>query len=439
MLIFSITSFIEEQKRAANRALVLAFCLSLPYFFVSMIDYELRELVCIIVLSFTFIVPIMLLLPIGNNFEEEDEKPKKRIDERTIMFCRSALQKGSKRFDEFYKLFPEYKKPDDEFRSLPGLIQKGATFYEPITAAAAFSGFSTIHTLHQKINEDEKLKPKQNIDSKNIAIFLKKWLKNMGAVSVGVAKLQEYHKYNTIGRGNQYGEPVKLDHENAIAFTVEMDKNKVSRAPKGPTVMESAQQYLNSGTMAVQLAEFIHHLGYSARAHIDGNYNVICPLVARDAGLGEIGRMGLLMTPELGPRVRIAVVTTNLPIAIDDRNKNQTVLDFCRLCRKCADVCPSQAIPDDARKMIQGVKRWQINSESCFTLWCKIGTDCARCMSVCPYSHPNTIMHNLVRWGIRQSRLFRIFALKMDDIFYGRKPKPADIPDYFKGIIRNQD
>ena len=48
----------------------------------------------------------------------------------------------------------------------------------------------------------------------------------------------------------------------------------------------------------------------TARAHIDGNYQVIAPLVARDAGLGTIGRMGLLMTPELGPRVRLAVVTT---------------------------------------------------------------------------------------------------------------------------------
>ncbi|MFQ6103859.1 MAG: hypothetical protein ACE5OP_06150 [Candidatus Glassbacteria bacterium] len=57
-------------------------------------------------------------------------------------------------------------------------------------------------------------------------------------------------------------------------------------------------------------AEYLHirNLGYPARTHIDGNYRVVCPLVARDAGIGEIGRMGLLMTPRLGPRVRIAVV-----------------------------------------------------------------------------------------------------------------------------------
>ena len=55
------------------------------------------------------------------------------------------------------------------------------------------------------------------------------------------------------------------------------------------------------GPGIVQLAAAIRDLGYPARAHIDGNYRVIAPLVARDAGLGEIGRMGLLMTPRWVP------------------------------------------------------------------------------------------------------------------------------------------
>ena len=81
--------------------------------------------------------------------------------------------------------------------------------------------------------------------------------------------------------------------------------------------MESARRYLDSGAIAVQLALFLKGIGYRARAHIDGNYRVVCPLVARDAGLGEIGRMGILMTPALGPRVRIAVVTTDFPLVPD--------------------------------------------------------------------------------------------------------------------------
>ena len=207
-----------------------------------------------------------------------------------------------------------------------------------------------------------------------------------------------------------------------------MEKVLLDPAPLGPTAMESAQQYLNSGAIAVQLAEYIHHLGYSARAHIDGSYRVVCPLFARDAGLGEIGRMGLLMTLELGPRVRIAVVTTDMPLVVDKRARDYTMIDFCRRCLKCADACPSKAISFEDRQEIDGAWRWQINSEACFTYWCTVGTDCAICMRVCPYSHPDNFLHNSVRAGLKRSALFREFALKMDDFFYGRKPVPAPIP-----------
>jgi ferredoxin len=314
-------------------------------------------------------------------------------------------------------------------------LQKGAVHYDPVTSAAAIASFKTVATFHSLLDDENLSTPAQQIDPVRMTNFIKQWLRGVRAVSVGVTELRDYHLYHTIGRGERYGQPVELSHKYAIALTVEMDKYLLSRAPAGPTVMESAQEYLNSGAMTVQLAEFIHQFGYSARAHIDGNYRVVCPLVARDAGLGEIGRMGLLMTPELGPRVRLAVVTTDLPLIPNERKRDGTMIDFCRRCKKCADVCPARAISFDDRKEIDGVLRWQVSSEACFTYWCRIGTDCGRCMSVCPYSHPNNAMHNLVRLAVRQSALLRAAALKMDDLFYGRKPAPLPIPNWIKDAV----
>jgi len=146
--------------------------------------------------------------------------------------------------------------------------------------------------------------------------------------------------------------------------------------------------------------------------------------------LGEIGRMGLLMTPKLGPRVRISVVTTNMPLQIDKPLNDYSVIDFCTICKKCAEACPSQAISLKPQEVIDGVKRWQINQEKCFTLWCTLGTDCGRCISVCPYSHPDNLLHNIVRTGNKNSNLFRKAALHLDDYFYGRKPPPAKFPKW---------
>jgi ferredoxin len=177
-----------------------------------------------------------------------------------------------------------------------------------------------------------------------------------------------------------------------------------------------------SGAIAVQIAEGLRQLGWRAEAHIDANYKVICPFVARDAGLGEIGRMGLVMTPGLGPRVRFAVVTTDLPLVINESGADPSVLDFCSICEKCADMCPADAIVTGPRLDGDGALRWKINQEACFTYWCSIGTDCGQCIRVCPYSHPDTLMHNMVREGIRRSSRFRKVALVLDDFFYGRRP-----------------
>jgi len=129
------------------------------------------------------------------------------------------------------------------------------------------------------------------------------------------------------------------------------------------------------------------------------------------------------MTPELGPRVRIAVVTTDIPLLIDTYKYEPSIVDFCTICKKCADNCPSKAISFEDMKEEEGVMRWKINHEACFTYWSVTGTDCGKCIQVCPYAHPNNLMHNMIRKGIKNSYVFGEFALRMDDVFYGREPK----------------
>jgi epoxyqueuosine reductase QueG len=194
--------------------------------------------------------------------------------------------------------------------------------------------------------------------------------------------------------------------------------------------MESARQYGTAAQIAIQLASTIRRLGYAARAHVDANYRVIAPLVAWDAGLGEFGRMGLLMTPALGPRVRLGVVTTDLPLESDGRQRDASVLDFCQICNKCAENCPVRAIPFGEREETDGVLRWRIDHETCYRYWCVVGTDCARCMAVCPYSYPDRPVHNAVRWAAQRSGFARRVALGLDRIFYGAHPESKPAPDW---------
>ena len=215
------------------------------------------------------------------------------------------LKKGTEKFDEYYQKRPDNRPKDELFRQEPGLLSPNSKFYNPLLFNAAAATFSTVDLLQPLVGNKHFKTPGKNISTSEILNFIKKWTIKLGAVDVGFTLVKLHHIYSHIGRGENYGMEVELQHKYAIAFTVEMNHKSLSYSPKGPMIMESAQQYLNAGTIAVQIAQFIRNLGFDARAHIDANYRLICPVVAQDAGLGTIGRMGLLMTPKLGPRVRI--------------------------------------------------------------------------------------------------------------------------------------
>ena len=381
-------------------------------------------------LAIVFFFLLLIFLPIRGKLKLTKERPKKRFDERDTMFSRREIMDKPDLQALYYKNNPEEFELDKKWLSKPGLLSEKSAFFSPITFSAADASFTTIEHLRPYV--DGIVNPqKQNIDAKHLIRFIELWAKKLGVVSLGVTEMQDYHFYSHRGRGEAYGQKVIPTHRLGIAFTVEMDEEFLSTGPAGPALMESAHQYVNSGVIAVQMAHFLRGLGYQARAHIDGNYEVIAPLVARDAGLGELGRMGLLMTPKLGPRVRIAVVTTNAPLEVSLRKPDYSVHDFCNICKKCANVCPSQAIQHEPLSLIEGVERWQINHEKCYGYWCSVGTDCGRCMSVCPYAHKNNMIHNFVRWGIRNNKYFRRLAVYGDDIIYGKKPKPKKIPNTF--------
>jgi len=424
-----VVSLREEESGAAKKAMLLSLILPVPYLVVGFTPFSLQNAVCVILILLVIVPVVLFMLPIKGKTLKLDDTPTGQIDERDIMFSRNLLVEGSARYASYYDDNPDKQILDNRFRNKPGLLSEKAKLYNLFSFSAAKASFSVIEHLHPVVEGNTAGRPVVSTPEDNTR-FIRQWALQLGAVSIGFTELKDYHYYSHIGRGPQYGEPVETRHRYAVALTVEMDKYMLDRAPLGPTVMETAKRYLLSGAIAVQLAECIRELGYPARAHIDGNYRVVCPLVARDAGLGEIGRMGLLMTPELGPRVRIAVVTTDIPIVPDLRQTDHTVIDFCSHCRKCAEVCPSNAIPFETRQEINGVTRWQINSEACFTLWCVLGTDCGRCMRVCPYSHPDNALHNLIRKGIRHNVLFLRSAVYLDDFFYGRKPEPGALPEW---------
>jgi len=378
-----------------------------------------------------------LLLPLKGARSFRYTPPVKRVHESDAVLSRRLLKPGSVEYKAYYQNNPGLQKADDRSRKAPGLLNENSSLYDPGSFAAAKANFDILeflgdlthgHAAVPGIPTNSARKEKVRTNPELAARFISAWLKQTGAHQVGFTPLRDYHLYSHKGRGKRSGQVIEKDHSQAIAITVEMSQRMMQSAPQGSSVMESSEQYLRSGILSLKLAAWIRGLGYEATAHIDGNYEVICPLVAVDAGLGTIGRMGLLMTPDLGPRVRISVVTTTLPLPESRQKPDRSTLHFCHHCQKCARNCPAAAIPNGPRSVIGGEERWRINSERCYHYWTTSGTDCGRCISVCPYSHPDNAFHRIIRRGIKNNLVFRRLAIKLDDVFYGPEPAVKRMP-----------
>jgi ferredoxin len=354
-----------------------------------------------------------------------------RVDERDALFHRFyRLEPGTPEFAAYYERYPDKLAFDEKVRALPPLGGPGSRTYDPVTSPYQVACFESIEEISRAIEWEPR-----PIEGAPVPLApdeasrrIKGFARYLGAHAVGCAVLDQAHVYSNIGRApGPWGHPVELDHSHAIALAVPMDHAMVRHAPAAPTITETAFEYLKVGQIALVLARYLNLLGYRARAHVDGNYRVLCVPIAAAAGLGELGRLGLLITPDLGPRVRLAVVTTDLPLAPDEP-VTFGVQDFCEFCRKCAEICPSGSIDKGDKRLHRGVEKWRSEQDACYRYWRTAGSDCSLCLKVCPYSHPGGPAHDLVRWLTRRNHLARRLALWADDLAYGRRPRATYPP-----------
>jgi reductive dehalogenase len=430
-LAFTVSSLMEKKHRAA---LISALFLVLFIFiwFGGFFIFHPGDYILLAAVALVIVPGLLFFMPVGEKKVQKISTTNERVDERDIMFAREEYEPGTERYDAYYTMRPEKKEIDDRIRRLPELLAPGGKYYDPFRSSYVESQFEI--QRHQVTLVDGPVNPdRQSIDPEEISRILKRMTLHLGADDVGIALLNPSYVYSHVGRGPEpWGAEIENKHPYAIVFTVEMDYAKVEEAPGIGISEETALQYGNIQRISNILAEYIRRLGYPARAHIPGsNYQVMLPPVAYDAGLGEVGRLGYLISPRFGGRVRLGAVTTEISL-VPDKPIQFGVQDFCEKCRKCAENCPPGAIPEGERITVRGVEKWQLDIEKCFYYWRSIGTDCGLCMKVCPFSHPDTLVHNILRKGIRRSSFARSVSVFGDDLFYGKKTENQQIDNIEK-------
>jgi reductive dehalogenase len=240
-----------------------------------------------------------------------------------------------------------------------------------------------------------------------------------GASLAGVAKLNPFWIYSdhfsptredrertipVVSEGERFEQtedawylPESMNRVIALAF--EEDYHAIANSPGRLASAAVGNGYSRMAITSSQLSDFIRGLGY--RAAPAGNGLGLSIPIAVDAGLGQLGRMGLLVTPKYGPRVRLAKVITDMPL-VPNAPIDFGVDEFCEACMLCADDCPSESVTKGPKTWEgssasnhPGTLKWYTKVEGCYDF---NGFSCSNCKRVCPFNKPNNSwLHRVIR------------------------------------------
>jgi epoxyqueuosine reductase QueG len=146
------------------------------------------------------------------------------------------------------------------------------------------------------------------------------------------------------------------------------------------------EPYHHLGDAANRITRRQQERGYASQAGHPLNGLVVYPPLAQLAVLGWRGRHRLLITPQFGPRMRLAAVFTsigNLPF-FEGENEPGWIERHCRSCGQCIRRCPMQTILEEPLERAN-VMVMRTDAEKCFPYF-REHHGCSVWVKVCPFN-----------------------------------------------------
>lgn len=353
----------------------------------------------------------------------------KPVDERDTVFSRMRLREGTPEYEEYYSRRPELEQADREVRQMPvkgmfgqirGNSAEGAPDRQLAVQAIVRGQMGSVRKCIETARNAEVSPRKLDIPPAEITPKIKQVARHFGADLVATLAMRDEHFYSHHGfeTGKACGQAVDRGLRYAVVLAVETNREMINRAPHAEQMLATVKGYADVAAVGCKLAIYLKALGYGAFLNTVFGYNAPLVGLARDAGLGQIGRHGLLITREHGPRVRLGAVMTDLPLT-SDGPVDFGLVEFCRRCGKCAADCLGKAIPAGQPREADGEHYWPTDPLACYTIWRRTGTDCGVCLATCPFSQ-GVDREQFDR--IRQDPAVIDEILAAHDARYGRPP-----------------
>ncbi len=182
-----------------------------------------------------------------------------------------------------------------------------------------------------------------------------------------------------------------IDHPWVIILALGHNYERLREVPSDETngigVCDVGDQYAKGTRSSHNLANWIRSQGFHADPYpgpMAGALLLIPPAIA--AGLGELGKHGSLISPRFGAGVRLAGVTTDMPL-VPTVPRSFGADEFCSTCQVCTHACPPAAITSQ-KQMVRGIERWYVDFDKCIPYFAEAAS-CGICIAECPWTRPS--------------------------------------------------
>ena len=197
--------------------------------------------------------------------------------------------------------------------------------------------------------------------------------RGLGFGEVGFTKLDRKYVYAAKKGWVKFG--------HAICLALEQDYYQTQTIPDMEAEYAHYGTYEIMGELALDLADYIRTLGYRAQIHSPNDNSAAYIPMFVEAGLGQLGANGQLLSPHFGSRARLMMITTDAPVTYNEP-VDYGIQRFCQECQVCVNRCPGRALVRD-KVWWRGVEKNKLIYERCRPVMARYD-GCGVCMKVCP-------------------------------------------------------
>ena len=233
--------------------------------------------------------------------------------------------------------------------------------------------------------ETADMEPTAEPTGGDVSQEIKDKARQLGYLEVGLTPYDHRYEYQSRKGFTQ------LPH--AICLVHEQDYESTQSIPSVDAEVVHTSAYRTQAAAGLKLGDFIRSLGY--RAHVIHSHDATGPMIPMfvEAGLGQLGACGYLLTPHAGNRNRLMIITTDANVTYDEP-VDYGIHAFCQVCQVCVNRCPGRALMRD-KIWWRGSEKNKVYYKRCMPVIARY-LGCGVCMKVCPvqkYGMKNVMDH----------------------------------------------